>query len=118
MSIEADIVVALDPLDPAPSSTAFCTPFGDADPTKRPRITYQVVSGAYNENLGGVGPYRGRRQIDIWALTYAQAYGLAAQARVALQAGLDVGSITDNPDSYEPDTKLHRISFDVAAWTK
>jgi hypothetical protein len=109
MSLETLIVTALTPLAPT-------TPFGDANPASRPRITYQKVAGSDNENLRGAGPYRGRRQIDVWALTYAQADGLAAQAKVALRSGLNVGSITDNPDDYEEDTKLHRVSFDVAAW--
>lgn len=109
MSLETLIVAALTPLAPT-------TPFGDANPASRPRITYQKVAGSDNENLRGAGPYRGRRQIDVWALTYAQADGLAAQAKVALRSGLNVGSIMDNPDDYEEDTKLHRVSFDVAAW--
>ena len=109
MSLETLIVTALTPIAPT-------TPFGDANPASRPRITYQKIAGSDNENLQGAGPYRGRRQIDVWALTYAQADGLAAQAKVALRSGLNVGSITDNPDGYEEDTKLHRVSFDVAAW--
>ena len=117
MSIEADIAAVLEPLDPTPNGTPFCTAFGTADATKRPRITYQTIAGLYHENLSGPGPYRGRRQLDVWAMSYSQAYGLAQQAKVALRAGLNVGSITDNADSYEADTKLYRASFDVAAWT-
>lgn len=109
MNLDTQIVAAL-------AGIAATTPFGDANPATRPRITYQTITGKYNENLRGTGPYRGTRQIDIWALTYAQAHGLADQAKVALRAGLNVGSITDNPDDYETDTKLHRVSFDVAAW--
>lgn len=111
MNLEMQIAAALSPLAPT-------TPFADANPATRPRITYQSITGRYNENLSGAGPYRGTRQIDVWALTYAQAHGLADQAKVALRAGLNVGSITDNPDDYETDTKLHRVSFDVAAWLK
>lgn len=109
MNIDTQIVAALSGLAPT-------TPFADADPTVRPRITYQTIAGGYNEHLQGAGPYRGRRQIDVWALTYAQARGLADSAKVALRSGLNVGAITDNPDDYEADTKLHRVSFDVAAW--
>jgi hypothetical protein len=109
MNLETQITAALSPLAPT-------TPFGDANPAIRPRITYQIVAGGYNENLRGAGPYRGRRQIDVWALTYGQARGLADQAKVALRSGLNVGAIIDNPDDYETDTKLHRVSFDVAAW--
>lgn len=109
MNLETQIVAALSPLAPT-------TAFGAADPAVRPRICYQTVAGSYNETLTGAGPYRGRRQIDIWALTKASANGLAEQAKVALRAGLNVGAITDNPDEYEADTKLFRVSFDVAAW--
>ena len=94
------------------------TPFATANQQTRPRITYQTVAGGYNENLAGAGPYRGRRQIDVWSLSYAEAHGLADQAKVALRAGLVVGAITDNPDDYETDTQLHRVSFDVSAWLK
>jgi hypothetical protein len=109
MNLEMQITAALSPLAPT-------TPFGDANAAVRPRITYQKVDGSDNEHLRGAGPYRGRRQIDVWALTYAQANGLAEQAKVALRSGLNVGAITDNPDDYEADTKLHRVSFDLAAW--
>ena len=113
-----DITTALEPLDPAPNGVPFCSAWATANPSKRPRITYQTIHGGYNENLAGAGPYRGTRQIDVWALSYAQAYGLAEQAKVALRASLSVGAITDNPDDYEADTKLYRASFDVAVWTK
>lgn len=109
MSMDTDIVAALTPLAPT-------TAFGDASPAVRPRITYQTITGRYNEHLAGPGPYRGTRQIDVWALTPKEAHGLAAQAKVALRAGLNVGSILDNPDDYETGTRLHRVSFNVAAW--
>lgn len=109
MNLETQIVAALTPLAPT-------TAFGAANPAIRPRITYQTVAGGYNEHLTGAGPYRGRRQIDVWALTKAEVIGLAEQAKVALRTGLNVGAITDNPDDYEADTKLFRASFDVAAW--
>ena len=111
MNLETQIVAALTPI-------AAPTPFADANTAPRPRLTYQTVAGGYNENLRGGGPYRGTRQIDVWALSYGQAHGLADQCKVALRAGLNVGSITDNPDDYETDTQLHRVSFDVAAWLK
>jgi hypothetical protein len=109
LNLETAIVALL-------KSIAPTTPFAAANPATRPRITYQTISGDYNENLGGGGPYRGRRQIDVWSLTYAEAHGLADQAKVALRNGLMVGSITDNPDGYESDTQLYQVSFDIAAW--
>lgn len=118
MSIESDIAAALEPLDPAPSGVPFCTPWATADSSKRPRVTFQTITGDYNEHVAGAGPYRGARQIDVWALSYTQAHGLAAQSKVALRASMTVGGITDNPDDYEADTKLYRASFDVAAWTQ
>jgi hypothetical protein len=110
MSTEPTIVDLLTPLAPTSS-------FAGADAANRPRITHQIIAGVENENLRGAGPPRRRYQIDVWADTHGAARGLADQAKVALRAGLVVGSITDNPDDYEPDTKLCRVSFDAAVWT-
>jgi hypothetical protein len=109
MSAETDVTTILSALAPT-------TPFASADAAARPRITYQRVTGSDNGHLAGAGPERVRLQIDAWADTYAAARGIVDQAKLALRAGLVVGSITDNPDDYEADTKLHRCSFDVALW--
>jgi hypothetical protein len=109
VTIEAEITAALTPVAPT-------TPFSMASPNARPRITYQKVTSVSNESFSGEGPVRARMQIDVWADTYKQAHVLAESAKVALRAGLNVGAISDNPDDYEADTKLHRASFDVAIW--
>lgn len=82
-----------------------------------PRITYLRIAGKDHETLAdGGGAPRVRVQVDVWALQFAQSRDLAAAARAALRAALTIGEITDNPDEYEPDTKLFRASFDIAAW--
>lgn len=107
--IEASIVTLLTPLAPT-------TSFGSANPSTRPRITHHRIAGTDNLTLTGPGPARIRFQIDVWADTFAQARGLADQAKVALRGGLTVGEITDNPDDFEADVKLHRASFDAPIW--
>ena len=109
MSAETEVTAVLSGLAPT-------TPFASADATARPRITYQRATGTDNGHLSGAGPERVRMQIDVWADTYAAARGIVDQAKLALRAGLVVGSITDNPDDYEAADKLHRCSFDVAVW--
>jgi hypothetical protein len=109
MTIEASLVAILSVLAPV-------TPWGKADPSQRPRITYLRVHGQSNMHLQGVGPSRVRMQLDFWDDDLKTARGLADQAKVLLPAGLIVGDIQDNPDDFEDDTKLARASFDVAIW--
>lgn len=107
--IEAQIQALLNVLAPTTSRGSMGT--------GRPRITYFRVSGTSNTTLGGPqGANRARFQIDAWADSFAQARGLADQAKVALRAGLTVGEITDNPDDFEEDTQLHKCAFDAAIW--
>jgi hypothetical protein len=107
--IESSIATALSALAPT-------TSFASANPANRPRITYHRISGTENLTLTGPGPSRIRFQIDVWADSFAQARGLADQAKVALRVGLTLGEITDNPDNFEADVKLHRASFDAPIW--
>lgn len=111
MSIETDLFAALKVLAPTWPTIA---PQG----TVGPRITYQRVAGSDvpNYDADGSGATSARIQVDVWADNYGAARALADQARAALYAALTVGEITDNPSDYEAETKLHRASFDVAAW--
>jgi hypothetical protein len=110
MTIDEQIVAAITPL-------GFpITPWSKADPNARTRFTYLLIAGSDNGNLSGAGVQSSRYQIDLWCETLDQARLLAADAKVALRAGLIIGRITDNPDDYEQDTKLTKVSFDIAAW--
>lgn len=92
------------------------TPWASANRNVIPRIAFHLVAGSDNGNLKGGGPQRSRYQIDCYAHSQAAASGLAAQAKVALRAGMTIGQITDNPDSFEADIGLYGASFDIAAW--
>lgn len=112
MSIETDLYKALAALLPTYPTLA---PQGT---TALPRYTYQLVSGSDDVTFDGDarGATRRRVQVDTWASDYPTARKQSDAARAALYAALTVGEITDNPSDYEPDTKLHRASFDVEAW--
>lgn len=90
---------------PAPTSTA------------RPYVTLQRVTGKRHATLNsGAGAPRATYQIDTWADSSQDARRLSDALADALPGLLKVGDITDNPDDYESDTKLHRASFDVVLW--
>lgn len=112
MSVETDLFKALDALLPTWPTLA---PQGT---TALPRYTYQLISGSDDVTFDADdrGATRKRIQVDTWALDYPTARRYADAARAALYAALTVGEVTDNPSDYEPDTKLHRASFDIEAW--
>lgn len=83
----------------------------------RPNVTYQRVTGRRHATLNsGAGAPRAAFQVDVWAMSRGEARTLADQLIDGLPGLLKVGDITDNPDDYESDTKLHRASFDVTLW--
>jgi len=90
---------------PAPSGTA------------RPYVTYQRVGGVRHATLNsGIGAPRATFQVDVWADTKGEARILADALIDTLPGLLKVGDVSDNPDDYEADTKLHRAGFDIAIW--
>lgn len=93
------------------------------DATKWPAISYQLVGGASErqELDGETYQQEERLQVDCWAATYDAAQALALVAKEALRkarGGVIGGQkiqgavLIPSPDDYEPDTKLHRASFD------
>lgn len=79
--------------------------------------TIQRVTGRRHVDLeGGGGAPKGRFQFDCWALSRANALDLAEDLKDGLPDLLTIGDIVDNPDDYDVDTKLHRISFDIEVW--
>jgi hypothetical protein len=96
------------------------TPAFYSFPAKSPPalyVTYQRAAGKRHATLNsGAGAERGTFQVDVWGTGKGAVRTLADQLKDALPALLKVGDLTDNPDDYEEDTKLHRASFDVAIW--
>jgi len=110
MTVEAQVFAALQGLAP---TYPVLAPQGAGTP----RITYLRVSGRQFETLAnGGGAPRVRMQVDVWSGSYDQAQALAMQAKDTLRAAMKVGEITDNPDEFEPDTRLYRASFDAGLW--
>lgn len=113
MSIKSAIYAALSPV--AATHPVVAPPGAVA-----PYLRYQGVAGVDEATYDGdgMGATSGRVQIDAFATDFGTAERLSRQARAALYAypGLTVGEITDNPDDFEADTKLFRVSFDVTAW--
>ena len=91
------------------------------DPVARPYITHFHMGGELGVTFCGPdGSDDGSVQIDCWADSRSGATSLAWQVFHRLKdAGTDfaVDSIRRLPSAYETDTKLHRVSWEVAATT-
>lgn len=92
-----------------------------ASPPARPYITHFHMGGELGVTFCGPdGSDEGSAQIDCWGASRGEATALAWQVFHALKAqGPDfaVDSIRRLPSAYEPDTKLHRVSWEVAVTT-
>jgi len=91
------------------------------DSVTRPYITHFHMGGELGVTFCGPdGSDEGSVQIDCWAASRGEATTNAWQVFHALKAhGPDfaVDSIRRLPSAYEPDTKLHRVSWEVAITT-
>lgn len=91
------------------------------NPVPRPYITHFHVGGELGMTFCGPdGSDAGSVQIDCWAASRAEANDLAWQVyhRLAAQdSEFAAESIRRLPSGYEPDTELHRASWEVAATT-
>jgi hypothetical protein len=92
------------------------------DPVLRPYITHFHMGGELGVTFCGPdGSDPGAVQIDCWAETRGAATALAWQVYHRLKTpGPDfaIDSIRRLPSAYEPDTKLHRVSWEVAVTTE
>ena len=92
-------------------------PITAPDGVTKPYLTYQRVS-ANSENVlsGSTGLVNTRMQIDVYALTYAEAASIAAQVD-ALMAAWAVQNVSGtSQDFYEDPVKLFRVSSDYSLW--
>lgn len=91
------------------------------DPVQRPYITHFHMGGDLGVTFCGPdGSDRGSVQIDCWAASRRAATALGWEVFNALKDQGDdfaVDSIRRLPSAYEPDTKLHRVSWEVAVTT-
>lgn len=85
-----------------------------------PAIIYTAISMRPQRSLGGPSLlYNTRMQLDAWAQSLASAKTLRDQIATAMDSSLvefRVGDIFHNPDLYEPDTGLYRVSSDYSLW--
>lgn len=87
--------------------------FGNAPQgAKKPYLIYSTVSGSPYNSIGDKPTLEAERvQIDIYARDSRQAREIAQKVELALEEFCYV--VSYNGDSYEGDTKLFRVSFDV-----
>ncbi|MDD2728174.1 DUF3168 domain-containing protein [Malikia sp.] len=85
--------------------------------TEKPYIVYQRVSSSSENTLDGrSGLVNTRMQIDVFARTYAQALSVTS-AIDGLMDAWEVQNISIlSADSFEPDTRLHRVTSDYSIW--
>lgn len=92
------------------------------DPVARPYITHFHMGGQLGVAFCGPdGSDQGSVQIDCWADSRGAATALAWQVYAALKPhtpDFAASSIRRLPSAYEPDTKLHRVSWEVAGTTE
>lgn len=92
------------------------------DSVQRPYITHFHVGGEIGMAFRGPdGSDAGSVQIDCWAGSRGEATSLAWQVYHRLtpqDSQFAVESIRRLPSGYEMDTKLHRVSWEVAATTE
>ncbi|MBK5206123.1 MAG: DUF3168 domain-containing protein [Polaromonas sp.] len=85
-----------------------------------PYITWSRITAIEQTTLdtnGGTGNASNTRlQIDVWALTYAEAQTKAAAVKAALKGWAVENILLDEQDMHEPDTGLHRVMLDLSTW--
>ena len=85
-----------------------------------PYCTYSRIAAIEQTTLdtnGGTGNASNTRlQIDVWALTYAEAQTKAAAVKAALKGWAVENVLLDEQDMHEPDTGLHRVMLDISTW--
>ena len=86
-----------------------------------PAMTYSRVAAPRDVTTSGPdGTVRVRVQLDCWAQTYAEAWGLANAVRKALQGLRDdalLGVFMDaEREMHEPGLGLYRVVQDWGAW--
>lgn len=91
--------------------------FGEADQnTKRPYAVQQMAYGAPENKLAGVPDEDTHGiQIDVYALTAAEARAIGVALRDAIEPAAYI--VSWQGESREPDTKLYRFSFVVELMT-
>ena len=117
MQLEEQVYSALAGGSPQTDAGSRVYPLSAAQGTGAPRITYQRVSTAPENTLGGRANLdQVRIQIDCWATTIKGAANLARQARDLMEAQSFKALLQGAFDTYEQDTQLYRRSMDFRCW--
>lgn len=93
--------------------------------TAAPYIVFGRIAGNPVNHLAGTDGQRNTRyQIDAWATDADTAETLMASIKAAFETATAAATgtatqyieISDNPDFYDEDAKLHRASCDFSVW--
>ena len=117
MQLEEQIYLALAGGSPQTDAGSRVYPLAAAQGVETPRITYQRVSTAPENTLGGRSNLdQVRIQVDCWATSTKGAADLARQARDIMEAQSFKALLQGAFDTYEQDTQLYRRSMDFRCW--
>ena len=113
MTIEADLIAALDPLV-ASRVYADVAPAG----AERPFITYQAVGGVAENFLESqpVGKRNARMQVRVWADSRLVASALSHQVEDALIIALKAYVLGAAISTYEEETEMSGTTQDFSVW--
>lgn len=117
MQLEAQLYQALAGGSPQTDAGSRVYPLSAPQGAPLPRITYQRISTAPENTLGGRANLdQVRVQLDCWASTLAGVAALASQARDAMEAQGFKALLQGQFDTYEQDTQVYRRSMDFRCW--
>lgn len=120
MTFEADLKTHLSAASITSVVSDRITPQPLPEGSIKPAITYTIPADAPQTDLdGGDGGLNNIRvQIDCWAGSHDACKALAELVRIRMKTAAASFSSVPLPmfESYEPDTKLHRVSRDFSCW--
>ena len=120
MTFEADLKTHLSHASITAIVEDRITPHPMPQAGSKPAITYTIPSDAPQTDLdGGDGSLNNIRvQIDCWHATHIGVKALAELVRIRMKTEANTFKAVPLPmfESYEPDTKLHRVSRDFSCW--
>ena len=84
-----------------------------------PAIVYQRIASAPSNTLATPPTIdQVRLQIDSYAATYSEAKSTALSVRNAMESATFKATLQSDDDSYEPETRLYRVSMDFYVYER
>ena len=101
----------------ATAAGARVYPMTAPDAVAKPYVIYQRISSNVESVMAGTsGLTNTRVQIDVYARTYAEATGIAAQIASLMSAWVVQNVSIVVQDFYDDPVKLFRVSQDYSLW--